>query len=288
MNYTIGESFNYMETCKTPEDGEKHLNLTQYQQITTDDLIENYGENWFEYHRELTNLGILIETDYDDESSLRLRIIGINYVIMSLDTFEIQHPSLKWRWWKDRMDAVKLDKKLKVTSLRKLGVADDATETHQQDRLDAINQLADKENWTIDDVYACIIITKHFGMVLSQISDRNQFLLTPAQSRSDYRLSLVQFLYDTVALGLESLAEYLAISSGSDQTLDMFERVLHFVDRIYRMGRCSLKATPNTSRPWTILNRTNQSLLRLGESTNISIMFCVNFSKTSQFLEKTP
>ena len=134
------------------------------------------------------------------------------------------------------MDAVKLDKKLKITSLRKLGIADDANETHHRDRADAFKLLTGYEDWTIDDVHACINITKHFGMVLSQISDRNQFLLTPAQSRSDYRLSLVQFLYDTVALGLESLAEYLAGASGSEQTLDMFERVLHFVDRVYTEG----------------------------------------------------
>ena len=236
MTYTIGESFNYMETCKTPEDGGKHLNLTQFQQITTDDLIENYGENWFEYHRELTNLGILIETDYDDEFEFRTEHHRNQLRDYVSDTFEIQHPILKWRWWEDRMDAVKLDKKLKVTSLRKLGVAEDATEKHRQDRRDAFKLLAEYENWTIDDVHACINITKHFGMVLSQISDKNQFLLTPAQSRSDYRLNMVQFLYDTVALGLESLAEYLAISNESDQTHDMFERVLHFVDRVYREG----------------------------------------------------
>ena len=267
MTYTIGESFNYMETCKTPEDGEKHLNLTQYQQITTDDLIENYGENWFEYHRELTNLGILIETDYDDEFEFKTEHHRNQLRDFVSDTFEIQHPSLKWRWWKDRMDAVKLDKKLKVTSLRKLGVADDATETHQQDRLGAFKLLAEYENWTIDDVHACINITKHFGMVLSQISDRNQFLLTPAQSRSDYRLNLVQFLYDTVALGLESLAEYLAISSGSVHTLDMFERVLHFVDRVYMEGGVFIKGD---TEHFPALDHLEQEQSKLIETGRIS------------------
>ena len=263
MTYTIGESFNYMTTCKTPEDGKKHLNLTQLQRITTDDFIDNYGADWFDYYRELTHLGILIETEFDDEFEFKTeqhRNQLRDYISV---TFNIEHPTLKWRWWIDRMKTVKLDRKLNVMSLRILGIAEDATEKHLQDRLDAFKLLAGHEDWTVDDVHACINITKHFGIILSEISDENQFLLTPAQSRSDYRLNLVRFLYDAVARGLDSLAEYLAGTRDSDQALGLFERVLHFVERVYDEGAAFIKGN---TEDFPALNQLEQ-----GQSENIGI-----------------
>ena len=238
MTYIIGQSFNYMKTCAKKEDAKMHLRLTQLQRIRPDDLIEIYGAEWRTYLTELVNLEILVEVEEDEEFGFRTEQHRQQLRDYVCEKFKIDPPSNKWKWWYERMSAIKLGKRLKIPSLRVLGIADDASENHNDELRRAWDLLKEYEDWSVDDVHACINIVKHFGIILSEVDEGNQFLLAPANSRSDYRLALVKFLYSTVSSGLESLAEYLAQQYGDrkEPNLALFKQILHFLNRINSEG----------------------------------------------------
>ena len=64
------------------------------------------------------------------------------------------------------------------------------------------------DDWSSEDAMAAINIVSHFGKVLSEIGEETTSL-PPTNSRADFRVALVSFLYETVSVGIESLANFL-------------------------------------------------------------------------------
>ena len=236
MSYIIGHSFNYMTTCQSVEDAEMHLQLTHLQRMDRDDLEEIYGSGYRRYLAELVNLEILIESD-DIDGEYVFRTEHHRYQLQEFvtDKFDISHPEKKWTWWKQTIENLKMDKRLSIASLRRIGVADQVSEQQANEVQDQFDLLDDYSSWDVHDVQACLNIVKHFGIVLSEIGEENQFLLAQANNRPDYQFKLVKFVYDVVATGLHNLAEYLAKHDNDNRepNLAMFRGILHFVHRVY-------------------------------------------------------
>ena len=232
MAYIIGFSFNYMKTAERKEDADKLLKLTQYERISRDNLIDIFDTDWKVFITELESLEILVEAGLDqdtEEWEFRTEYHKVQLTNYITQKHNLQKPSAKWKWWHDRIKSIALDKKLSLPTLKIIGVEEEKSEDKHRANLDEAKEILERfEDWSSEDAMAAINIVSHFGKVLSEIGEENNFLLPPTNSRADFRVALVSFLYETVSMGIESLADFLG-KHENEVPLNLFKRTIRLL-----------------------------------------------------------
>ena len=238
MAYIIGFSFNYMKTAEMKEDAEKLLKLTQYERISRDNLIDIFDTDWKVFITELERLEILVEAGLDQEMEeweFRTEYHKVQLTNYLTKKHSLQKPSTKWNWWNDRIKSIALNKKLSLPTLKIIGVEDEESEDKHRKNLNKAKQILEQWNdWSSEDAMAAINIVSHFGKVLLEIGEENNFLLPPTNSRADFRVGLVSFLYKTVSVGIESLANFLG-DHENEVPLNLFKRTIRLLTNILEM-----------------------------------------------------
>ena len=177
MAYIIGFSFNYMKTAERKEDAEKLLKLTQYERISRDNLIDIFDTDWKVFITELESLEILVEAGLDqdtEEWEFRTEYHKVQLTNYITQKHNLQKPSIKWKWWHDRIKTIALNKRLSLPTLKIIGVENKESEDKHRTNLDEAKQmLANFQDWSSEDAMAAINIVSHFGKVLSEIGEEN-------------------------------------------------------------------------------------------------------------------
>lgn len=235
MEYIIGFSFAYMRTCTKIEDARMHLKLTRMEVISLEDLRDIYGTEYLIYQNELLNLEIIVPKNGNNESVEEWEFRTEHHRSQLISFIYEKYPSIvsvkSWNWWTERMKALTLTSKLNIASLRIIGVEKESRKEKQElDQEKAMDMLRLNVNSTDADAIAVQNIVIHFGKVLSEIGEDNNFLLPTANSRSDYREELVGFIIRTIEMGLDGLRTYLYERKEKSVSLSFCRRLVHLLE----------------------------------------------------------